>query len=97
MFAVPNGGSRNLLEAVNLKRQGVLKGVPDLMLPVPAHGYPGMFIEMKAESGRLSPEQVDFIAFLRLAGYYVVVAYNWLQAKELIEGYLYGTIKREIS
>ena len=31
VFAVPNGGSRNLREAVNLKAQGVMAGVSDLM------------------------------------------------------------------
>lgn len=31
---IPNGGSRNQLEAANLKRQGVKAGVPDLCLPV---------------------------------------------------------------
>lgn len=29
-FAVPNGGSRNLKEAVKLKKEGVLKGVKAL-------------------------------------------------------------------
>lgn len=35
---IPNGGSRNQLEAANLKRQGVKAGVPDLCLPVPRNG-----------------------------------------------------------
>ena len=30
---VPNGGSRDKVEAVNLKRAGVKPGVPDLCLP----------------------------------------------------------------
>ena len=32
LYHVPNGGSRNQLEAANLKRQGVKAGVPDLVL-----------------------------------------------------------------
>jgi hypothetical protein len=51
-FAVPNGGSRNLLEAVNLKRQGLRAGVPDLCI-IPKIG-PVMFIELKSEEGTLS-------------------------------------------
>ena len=35
---IPNGGSRNQLEAANLKRQGVKAGVPDLCLPVARNG-----------------------------------------------------------
>lgn len=34
LYHIPNGGSRNKLEAANLKRQGVKAGVPDLCLPV---------------------------------------------------------------
>lgn len=34
IYHIPNGGSRNQLEAANLKRQGVKAGVPDLTLPV---------------------------------------------------------------
>jgi hypothetical protein len=33
MFHIPNGGSRNKLEAANLKKQGVRAGVPDICLP----------------------------------------------------------------
>ena len=32
IFAIPNGGSRNKIEAANLKRDGVLAGVPDLFI-----------------------------------------------------------------
>lgn len=44
---IPNGGSRNQLEAANLKRQGVKAGVPDLCLPVPRNGKHGLYVEMK--------------------------------------------------
>lgn len=64
-FAVPNGGSRNLLEAVNLKRQGLRAGVPDLCI-IPKVG-PVCFIELKSEDGRVSPLQNDWI--LKLVEY----------------------------
>ena len=35
MYATPNGGSRNPIEARHLKEQGVKPGVPDIFLPVP--------------------------------------------------------------
>ena len=47
IFHIPNGGSRNTLEAANLKRQGVKAGVPDLCLPVARQNYHGLYIEMK--------------------------------------------------
>lgn len=51
-FAIPNGGSRNIIEAANLKRQGLRAGCPDLCV-VPKIG-PVMFIELKSEEGTLS-------------------------------------------
>lgn len=34
LYHIPNGGSRNQIEAKHLKAQGVKSGVPDLCLPV---------------------------------------------------------------
>lgn len=49
---IPNGGSRNQLEAANLKRQGVKAGVPDLCLPVARNGKHGLYVEMKWQKTR---------------------------------------------
>lgn len=48
IFAVPNGGTRNILEAKLLKATGVMPGVSDLILIVKNKIY---FIELKAEKG----------------------------------------------
>ena len=34
LHAIGNGGKRNLIEAVRMKKEGVLSGVSDIMLPV---------------------------------------------------------------
>lgn len=63
LFAIPNGGQRNKITAANLKAEGVKRGVPDVMLPLPmlndnASGYPdrtrycGLFVEMKRPKGK---------------------------------------------
>lgn len=57
-FAIPNGGSRNKLEAANLKREGVRAGVPDICLAFPSNGFHGLFIEHKAKKGKLSKDKV---------------------------------------
>ena len=44
IFHIPNGGSRNVKAAKNLKRQGVKAGVPDLFVPVARRGCHGLFI-----------------------------------------------------
>jgi len=36
IWAIPNGGSRNKIEASNLKKDGVLAGVPDLFVAMPS-------------------------------------------------------------
>lgn len=64
VFHVPNGGSRHKIEAVNLKRQGVRAGVPDIILPVPRQFHTGLAIEFKRKGeGRekaLTDKQVEW-------------------------------------
>lgn len=54
---IPNGGSRNQLEAANLKRQGVKAGVPDLCLPVARNGKHGLYVEMKWQNNKTSGQR----------------------------------------
>lgn len=57
-FAVPNGGKRNLLEAVRMKRLGVRRGIPDLVV-IPKAG-PWCFIELKSPKGVRSESQREW-------------------------------------
>lgn len=92
LFHIPNGGSRNKIEAHNLKLQGVKPGVPDLMLPVPRGGYHGLFIELKrTKGGRASEEQRAWIRSLKRLGYEAVICRGWEEAAETIKGYLTET------
>lgn len=88
LFHVPNGGSRNKLEAHNLKLQGVKPGVPDLFLPASRGGFHGLFIEMKSENGRLSEYQKDWVSYLSGARYIAKVAYGANDAIEMLKWYL---------
>ena len=85
---IPNGGSRHPAEAVTLKRMGVKPGVPDLCLPVPSGEYHALFIEMKAEKGRVSALQAEWIADLQKYGNRAVVCYGAQAAIDEIERYL---------
>jgi hypothetical protein len=87
-WAVPNGGSRHLLEAVKLKRMGTKPGVPDIFGAIPAGDYHGHFIEMKARDGRVRPEQRDLHEQLRSAGYRVDVCFGWDEARLAVERYV---------
>ena len=89
MFAIPNGGSRNIVEAYHLKEQGVKAGVPDICLPVPSGRFTALYIEMKRrKGGRVSEEQRGWIAALNRVGARAVVCKGFDEAREEIEKYL---------
>lgn len=88
MWATPNGGKRHIGTAIKLKAEGVKRGIPDVFLAIPSQGYHGLFIELKAPKGRVSPEQSDMLDLLRANGYVCRVCFGWDQAREVIEGYL---------
>ena len=86
--AIPKGGSRHIVTAVNLKAEGVLAGVSDLFLMIPKGEYHGMFIEMKAKAGKVSDSQKEFMAAASSMNYKTVVCYGFDEAKEAITKYL---------
>lgn len=88
LFAIPNGGWRNKIVAAKLKSEGVKPGVHDYMLPVPAKGYHGLFLELKNEGGRPTKEQLDFAEFVAEQGYQVVFCKGWVQAWSVVCEYL---------
>ena len=88
IFAIPNGGSRNKAEAVNLKRQGVLAGVPDIACMIPNSKYHGLFIEMKVGSNKPTSKQYDVMQNLTDNGYKCVVCYSSVEAIRELENYI---------
>lgn len=91
MFAVPNGGARNPVVAQKLKAEGVVAGVPDLMLLWPSRGFHGLAIEMKktgATWAHVSRDQRKWLSMLQAAGYCASVAYGFDNAKEIVKEYL---------
>ena len=57
IFAVPNGGSRNVIEAKKLKATGTLRGASDLIVNFPGKS---VYIEVKTDTGVQSDAQIDF-------------------------------------
>ena len=93
MFHIPNGGSRNVIEAKNLKKQGVKPGVPDICLPVPRWGWHGLFIELKRQKGgRATPEQLEYIEDLKDQGYAAEICHGFDEASKFILDYLEGRL-----
>lgn len=70
------------------KRQGVKKGVPDLCLPIPRGRYHALYIEMKTDAGKASPEQKWWGEQLLAAGSMWEVCHGWESAVRVLEWYL---------
>jgi hypothetical protein len=81
VFAVPNGGTRNLLEARRMRAEGVTAGVPDLCV-LGDDGKTG-WIEVKAERGRVSERQAEFHATMRRRGHNIAVVRDQDEAVEV--------------
>jgi hypothetical protein len=78
IFAIPNGGKRNITTAKLLVKEGVVAGVPDLFIPAW-----GIWVEMKRQKGgRLSADQEGMINYLESVGHHVVVGLGALDASE---------------
>ena len=83
IFAIPNGGQRHPAHAKRLKDEGVLRGVPDLCIPIPCADYSALYIEVKSGNNKLSPAQAALHKLLKSKGNQVLVCYS---TKEIILG-----------
>lgn len=88
LFAVPNGGSRNKIEAANLKRQGTKAGVSDVILLIPKGGYASLCMEFKTRVGRQSEHQKEFQEQAESCGSKYVVVRSVKDAIEEVRQYL---------
>ena len=89
IFAVPNGGGRSAQEATKLKEEGVLAGVPDLVIAKSKGVYNGLYIEMKRRvGGRVSDEQSAILSQLVKEGYAAAVANGVEEAWQIFEKYM---------
>lgn len=101
LFAIPNGGKLPYKtiekkgkkvhvspERTKLIEEGMVSGIPDLMLAVPKGDFHGLFVEMKTERGVVSDTQATIHAYLRGQGYEVAVPFGLEPAKQAIINYL---------
>lgn len=87
VWAVPNGGNRNLREAARLKAQGVLAGVSDLVIMLPNRKM--YFVEIKNPNGkgRQSPAQRDFEDTVVAMGHTYQIWSKWAQVEQFINAH----------
>lgn len=87
IYAVPNGGRRNAKEAMGLKREGVLAGIPDLQVVLPDGRV--LWVEMKKrKGGTVSKVQKDIHTKLEELGHSVCVAKGAKEAVEYIKRFI---------
>ncbi len=67
IFSIPNGGTRNIMEAMTLKATGLLKGASDLIVILPNGKL--MFVELKQPKGIQSIDQKDFENRVKILGF----------------------------
>lgn len=88
-YAVPNGiwlpgadVQMRIRVIMTMRRQGMKKGVPDVTIALPMHGYHGCIIELKRlpvanssgpNTSCMGDEQIVWLERLKAAGYFVEV------------------------
>lgn len=88
IFAVPNAAKRNPQTAAYLKAEGLVAGVPDVIVPMARHTFHGAFIENKIGNNKMQPEQLKFRDFLIKEGYFVKACYSVTEQIKTLEWYL---------
>lgn len=87
VFAVPNGGKRNVREAVTLKRTGTFAGVSDLVVV----GYKRVFfVEVKTSKGVMSDNQSNFKSIVEGKGFNYLIVRSFADFKKKYENIVCG-------
>ena len=93
LFAIPNGGKRDIRTAQSMKMEGVRAGVPDLFFAHPTKSAYGLFIEMKVvKGGSVSADQKKMIQALEEEGYCCKVTKGCAVAFDVFVGYVENKI-----
>lgn len=84
----PNGGKRDGFTGAQMKALGVKPGFPDLILPARSGQHPGLAIEMKSSTGRVSDEQAAWLDYLTGQQWATAVARSADEARTILCDYL---------
>ena len=85
--AIPNAGKRGFAAQRQVKREGLSKGAPDLVVAYSDNGEPRtLWIECKSRTGRLSPEQRAWREWLTDFGHDHIVARSIDDVRHFFEG-----------
>ena len=76
------------MEAMWLKKSGVVAGVPDVFIAIPSNNFHGLFIEFKIKPNKPTDHQIIMMENLRNTGYKCSVCYTLEEAIACLETYL---------
>ena len=82
IFSIPNGGTRNKIEAMKLKKTGTLAGVSDLIIMVSNRI---IFLELKTEKGIQSEVQKNFQNKVEALGFEYLLIRNLKEYEDLMQ------------
>ena len=94
IIKIPNDLIRSPLQGVFNRRNGLVAGVPDLLVAAIRCSFGAMFLEMKRAKavgkrrGYISENQQKIMELLRAKGYHCVVAYGFEDAANAIKSYM---------
>lgn len=94
IISIPNNLVRNCVQARNATYEGLVSGIPDLMIPVGRGTYLGLWIELKRKetptlkNGVASQRQIAIIKHLNSRGYLAKIIYGFDAAKKFIDDYM---------
>ena len=97
MYSTPNEGIRGRVTAAKRKAEGMRSGIPDVCLPVHVSMFGALYIEFKAEGGRLKPAQKIITKLLAITGNAVLVCWTPSGAWDLTQKYINGELDSRFS
>lgn len=78
-----------------MREEGLEAGMPDIVVAIPSHGWPGLFIELKRAPNKLTPEQDRMLTELSENGYKTAVCWCATEAMDTVLDYLGADIREE--
>lgn len=90
IFSVPNGGTRNKIEAMKFITTGLKSGVSDMIALFP-NGL-CVFIELKFGSGKQSDHQINFESAVKKLGFNYHLIYTFDEFKNVWTMYVNQTM-----
>lgn len=88
LFAVPNGGARNRIEAGIMKGEGVTAGVADMLFLLPNKYHHALCIEVKTPKGKQQDSQKRFQRKVEAFGYRYEIVRSLEEFIKLMRNYI---------